>query len=274
MTKCLATVESEDRVYSIYEVHPEYVGELPDLSDEKDKRIAVYANIKHRTVWYGAYVLMPLDKSAADVEADLTQFMDGDESAVSYLDAQALARLRTGGGSYPRYGSWRPTPVDRRGACVDDYKHSWVMVAMKTRDSDVLGRETFIGLHDAAVEANDGEGVEVLGFNHWGCGWFETLLVEPCSSAHDAVKPYLDAWDIDEAERMAQITHLANVFELQCHALYVMENMMIEPDAKVTGDMTRAAVQLFLSLDEPDAMHERYEIIFEDMCEELGLELD
>jgi hypothetical protein len=166
MTKCLATVEREDRVYSIYEVHPEYVGDLPNLSDEEDKRIAVYANIKHHPVWYGAYVRMPLDKSAADVEADLTRFVDGDESAVSYLDAQAMSRLRTGGGSYPRYGSWRPTPVDRRGACVDDYKHSWVIVAMKTRDSDVLGRETFTGLHDAAVAAQAGECVEVLSFNH------------------------------------------------------------------------------------------------------------
>ena len=73
---------------------------------------------------------------------------------------------------------------------------------------------------------------------------------------------------------MAQVEHLANVFELQCHAFYMMETDMPEPDAKVSASMISDAVKFIVNTDADDDVHERYERIFEDMCEELGLEID
>jgi hypothetical protein len=58
-------------------------------------------------------------------------------------------------------------------------KADWVVVVGQNRDSDMLTQSNFV----SALEMLGGEGknVEIARFGHWGCGWFELILVNPKS---------------------------------------------------------------------------------------------
>ena len=53
----------------------------------------------------------------------------------------------------------------------------WVVVIGRNRDSEVLEESNFA----SALEQLGGESknVEIHRFGHWGCGWFELLMVNP-----------------------------------------------------------------------------------------------
>ncbi|MEK6880567.1 MAG: hypothetical protein AABY22_13200 [Nanoarchaeota archaeon] len=58
-----------------------------------------------------------------------------------------------------------------------DYWCDWFIVLGQNRDSNILDQSNF----DCVLKHLGGEkeNVEVRRFNHWGCGWFEIILVKP-----------------------------------------------------------------------------------------------
>lgn len=76
------------------------------------------------------------------------------------------------------YRDYRPTEYDHSGAFLPERRDWLVLDVMRTRDSDALEESNFesaLGLlRDARARA-----YEQHSFNHWGCGWFEVILVKP-----------------------------------------------------------------------------------------------
>lgn len=91
-----------------------------------------------------------------------------------------------------RFGGSRPTPFDRRHgsfAAADDHAN-WFVVAGQNRDSDALAKSNFECITDS-LKAIDEECYVIHSFGHWGCGWYEVLVVDPDNKAA-----------CDEAERI------------------------------------------------------------------------
>jgi hypothetical protein len=89
----------------------------------------------------------------------------------------------------------------------------WVVVPVgRNRNSEILQESNF----DVALERLGGESknVEIHRFGHWGCGWFELILVNPKSKKHVKIAleikndlddyPVLDDSDFSEREREYQ----------------------------------------------------------------------
>ena len=281
--KCSGTIEGEGRVFSLYEMSAE---DMPHAIEEGANHVVVYSDRQYQhqhrvynSTWRGAFVVFPQDKTLSDVESDLLKFVQDEdegkadlEAVFGYLDEPSRRRLLTGGGDEPRYSSWNYGVIDRADVYIDSTQSSWIVVCTCNRDSEVLEREIYLGLKDVANEAGD-SGVEDLRVAHWGWGWIDVLIVEPCSPAHDAVKPYLDGKsNQDLAEQVAQYPHLANVFELYVHAQYMSEDGTSEASPKVSLDQAKSAVSFILNADDPEDQHERYIDIYIAMCEEAGLE--
>ena len=76
-----------------------------------------------------------------------------------------------------QYKDFAPTPLDRKGAFLDDRGEWEVVPVSRNRDSGSLSISNF----RTALEMLGGEGgaVEVHRFGHWGPGWFEIILVDP-----------------------------------------------------------------------------------------------
>lgn len=88
------------------------------------------------------------------------------------------------------YSEFQPGPFDIVGLGLPDQKAWLVVPVMRTRDSEALARSNF----DAALKMfsergdekadDDGyEDFETHGFNHWGPGWFDIIIVQPDSPA-------------------------------------------------------------------------------------------
>lgn len=105
----------------------------------------------------------------------------------------------------PRFKDYRPTQFD--GHIRVDEIEEFIVVIERNRDSNILDNCNF----EEVLKHFGGETperVEVHRFGHWGCGWFELLLVHPdlaekaaevvCSLANYPV------WD-DEAYSLRQL---------------------------------------------------------------------
>lgn len=91
-----------------------------------------------------------------------------------------------------RFGDSRPTQFDRRHgsfAAADDHAN-WFVVAGQNRDSKALEKSNFECITDS-LKAIDEECYVIHSFGHWGCGWYEVLVVDPNNKAA-----------CDEAERI------------------------------------------------------------------------
>lgn len=75
----------------------------------------------------------------------------------------------------PRYKDFRPTGFDRHIE-VDEIEN-YVVVYQRNRDSSILENCNFESILDSF--GGESEQVQVHRFGHWGCGWFELLLVHP-----------------------------------------------------------------------------------------------
>lgn len=105
----------------------------------------------------------------------------------------------------------------------------WVVVLGRNRDSEILDNSNF----DCALERLGGEGkhVKVERFGHWGCGWFELILVNPKSKSklqiafdikQDLKKyPVLDESDFSEREFEYQSNYAEQAQEDLAEALKV-----------------------------------------------------
>src|SRR5262245_4928699 len=76
-----------------------------------------------------------------------------------------------------KYADYRPTGFDRRGLNLPDQQQWLLAPCSRNRDSSLLEQSNF----DVCLKALGGESetVEVHRFGHWGCGWFELILVAP-----------------------------------------------------------------------------------------------
>jgi len=76
-----------------------------------------------------------------------------------------------------RYKNFSPTPFDQKGIVLHEQGDWFVLPTMRNRDSDHLTMSNF----DTALRLLGGESdmVEVHRFRHWGCGWFEIIIVKP-----------------------------------------------------------------------------------------------
>lgn len=92
-----------------------------------------------------------------------------------------------------------------------------VVVVGCNRDSDILAESNFA----TALQMLGGEGknVEVHRFGHWGCGWFELILVNPKAKKHLRIAydihvalreyPVLDESDYSERQYESQSDYAA-----------------------------------------------------------------
>lgn len=77
------------------------------------------------------------------------------------------------------YSEFQPSTHDPKGHLLPN-RQDWLVVPVgRARDSEALAQSNFA----VALERLDGgsDTVEVHLFNHWACGWFEIIIVEPGS---------------------------------------------------------------------------------------------
>lgn len=79
------------------------------------------------------------------------------------------------------YRDFAPTPLDPKGAFLDDRQDWIVLPVSRTRDSEALEQSNFEAALDILKDAygEDSELFECHQFNHWGPGWFEIILAHP-----------------------------------------------------------------------------------------------
>lgn len=77
-----------------------------------------------------------------------------------------------------RFGDSRPTGFDRRhGSFADSEPHAqWYVVLGQNRDSQALDKSNFECATDI-LKACGEDAYHIHRFGHWGCGWYEVLIV-------------------------------------------------------------------------------------------------
>lgn len=118
------------------------------------------------------------------------------------------------------FREFSPTPFDAKNLNGEKLGISdfLTLPCSRSRDSGVLQESNF----HSAVEMLGGESetVQVHLFNHWACGWFEIILVDPrdeeklkiANEIEESLEDYaiLDESDYSEREHEAAIEDLAN----------------------------------------------------------------
>ena len=64
-----------------------------------------------------------------------------------------------------------------------DFSHYWQAPVAFTRDSDTLATSNWHVVTDSILKAAHHEETEIHRMGHWGCGWYEILLIHPSDSA-------------------------------------------------------------------------------------------
>lgn len=77
-----------------------------------------------------------------------------------------------------RFADTRPTAFDRRhGSFADAEPHAqWFVVLGQNRDSNALDKSNFECATDT-LKACGEDAYTIHRFGHWGCGWYEVLIV-------------------------------------------------------------------------------------------------
>jgi hypothetical protein len=107
------------------------------------------------------------------------------------------------------YHEFRPTGFDPAGLCEDVVGPEWLVLPCSlTRDSGALGRSNFrIALDRLGGES---ETVAVHRFGHWGCGWFEIIVVQPntpAASIAETIEQDLENYPCLNEEDFAEEQH-------------------------------------------------------------------
>lgn len=102
------------------------------------------------------------------------------------------------------FKDYRPTGFDRKGVGVHDQGDWIVLPVILTRDADPLSESNFYTALKIMGEESDT--VEVKGFNHWGCGYFDIIIAHPSrasevQSIHDSLDSYPVLDESDYSER-------------------------------------------------------------------------
>ena len=110
-----------------------------------------------------------------------------------------------------RFGDSRPTGFDRRhGSFADAESHAqWYVVAGQNRDSDALTKSNF-ECATSNLEACGEDAYHIHRFGHWGCGWYEVLIVnneneKACEEADDMLRALADYPCLDDEHYSAKM---------------------------------------------------------------------
>lgn len=92
-----------------------------------------------------------------------------------------------------KYRDWAPTPFDQKGVGALD-RQDWYVVTgiILTRDGGDIDTHNFEQAAKMLQVAGD-EHWATLSFNHWACGWYNIIVVEPNTQAQRIAE------DIEEA---------------------------------------------------------------------------
>jgi len=145
-----------------------------------------------------------------------------------------------------KYKDFSPSAVDR-GILFYDERDEWLVAPCTvTRDSEVLEQSNW------AVMLNDLEsledGWEVHRFGHWGCGWFEMVIVEEGSKAHELCEdiesaladyPVLSEMDFAERKHAATIKFIESCGYEDAESIYAY---LSNPDDADEDAIHRAAL--------------------------------
>lgn len=79
-----------------------------------------------------------------------------------------------------RYKDFQPTGFDPKGlrGRGPDRGHWYVLNFIHSRDSDMIHESNWASILDT-LQPDKTAGIEKHSFNHWGCGWFEIILIHP-----------------------------------------------------------------------------------------------
>lgn len=284
------TVETEDRVFSVYYLsQKEAPFLLEDVCDDQ-RRVCVRSDVKKEIevlgkgmrvrkshAWYQAWVIFPKDKAYENVIEDLYRYCDEDDvdlkDAFPYLSDQDLDRLRLGNECkcLSTYGKYQPTTFDERGQYFtdkDDSADTWLVLPfMKSRDSNTLEAETYRGAWEY-LRLNWPESVKELTFNHWACGWFNIAIIEPQSDAHRKVQQMMDSEE--RFDKWAEESeHIRVVYQLSRDARNMQESL--GDCSSVTQGEVHDRVISHIGYDAPEEDLVEFSDILTNMLEELGL---
>ena len=113
-----------------------------------------------------------------------------------------------------RFGDSRPTGFDRRhGSFADSEPHAqWYVVAGQNRDSDALAKSNF-ECATSTLEACGEDAYHIHRFGHWGCGWYEVLIVnneneKACTEADDMLRALADYPCLNDEHYSAKMCEL------------------------------------------------------------------
>lgn len=80
------------------------------------------------------------------------------------------------------YSTFQPTGFDIKGLNLSEQQDWFVLPVTRNRDSEALERsnwESSVSWLDTLDDTLDEPAYETHSFNHWGCGWFEIILINP-----------------------------------------------------------------------------------------------
>lgn len=102
-----------------------------------------------------------------------------------------------------KYSEYAPSGFDARGLGLED-RQAWLVVIGRNRDSGVLAESNFASALTSL--GGESETCEIHRFGHWGCGWFELILLHPdreteADSIESALADYPVLDDSDYSER-------------------------------------------------------------------------
>ena len=113
-----------------------------------------------------------------------------------------------------RFSDSRPTGFDRRhGSFADAEPHAqWYVVLGQNRDSDALAKSNF-ECATSNLEACGEDAYHIHRFGHWGCGWYEVLIVnneneKACTEADDMLRALADYPCLDDEHYSAKMCEL------------------------------------------------------------------
>ena len=86
--------------------------------------------------------------------------------------------------SLQTFGEFQPTEFDRKGKGTDFENRDWLVSSIQlNRDSGLIEKSNWLTFIDdlRALEPEGGHLWDIHRFNHWACGWFEIVILNPNS---------------------------------------------------------------------------------------------
>jgi hypothetical protein len=162
-----------------------------------------------------------------------------------------------------RYRDFRPTGFDAKG--LGAHKHRigywYVFPIILTRDADILTQSNFEVI-SKDLGADKVPGVVIHSFNHWGCGTFDLILINPWNkSAVDKAYEWENALS---TYPVADEDHFSNM-EWEARSEYVANDGISDLSARLSSDY---------GLDLDNVPHDDMWVYFDKLEERANVQFD